>query len=297
MSILEQPGWACVALATPVVERPDGALSVDIPRLVDRARYVLAAGCNGVVPFGTTGEGPAFSVQQRCLAVEGLLAAGIGADRIIVGCGATALADVIALARHACGVGCAVLAPPPFFLRAGGADGIFDAYRRVVAGVGSSALRLLIYNIPSVSGFPVPVATVQALARAHPGIVVGVKDSGLVWDEVAPMVRGGDGLRIAVGLESFIPRAMALGGVGTICGLGNIVPQTVAATVAGNAAAGEALARLAAAFDGRPFLPTLKAVMAALSDEAEWAQPMPPLDPVAAAAVDDIVGLVRGMAA
>lgn len=94
MSILDQPNWALVALATPISSGKDGAIAPDIARMTALAKDVMAAGCNGVVPFGTTGEGPCYSVAQRCETIDGLIAGGIDRDRIIVGVGATAMADI-----------------------------------------------------------------------------------------------------------------------------------------------------------------------------------------------------------
>ena len=302
MSILDEPRWAFVALATAVVARPDGAqpdaaLVPDVDRMAALAGDILAAGCNGIVPFGTTGEGPCFSVAQRIATVDGLIAAGIPADRIIVGIGATAMDDLVVLARHAAGLGCPVLSPPPFFLRAADGPGIVKAYGQLIAQVADPSLRLLLYNIPQVSGFAIPIDVMQALARAHPGIVVGVKDSAPDWVAVEPVVRQRGGLKVAVGVEPFISRAMALGGCGTICGLSNLAPRTAARAVAGDADANASLARLAGAFGDRAFLPTLKATLAGVRADDAWRHPMPPIDPYGADQVSDLVAMVRTMEA
>ncbi|HKP66925.1 MAG TPA: dihydrodipicolinate synthase family protein, partial [Casimicrobiaceae bacterium] len=53
-------GLWCATL-TPVAA--DGAL--DTARMAAHARGLLAAGVNGIAPFGTTGEGPSFSLAER----------------------------------------------------------------------------------------------------------------------------------------------------------------------------------------------------------------------------------------
>lgn len=295
MTILDQPRWAFVALATPVTQQANGALAPDVARLAGLAKDVRAAGCNGVVPFGTTGEGPCFSVDQRRATIDGLIAAGIVPSQMVVGIGATAMADMVALAKHATALGCPVLAPPPFFMRIGDSAGIATSFSQLIAQVDDPALRVLIYNIPQVSGFPVSPDTMQTIARAHPGVVVGVKDSCPDWSPVEPVLKQRGDLKIAVGAEEFIPRAMALGGCGTICGLSNLAPAITAAAVDGDANAAAALTRLADAFDDRPFMATLKAAMAVLRDDDVWRMPMPPIDPLQADAVSDIVALVRSL--
>jgi 4-hydroxy-tetrahydrodipicolinate synthase len=235
-------------------------------------------------------------VAQRTATLDGLIAAGVPADRIIVGIGATALADSVALARHAAGHGCPVLAPPPFFLRTADEAGIVAAIGRLVDEVADPRLRVLVYNIPQVSGFAIPPVALQALAAAHPGIVVAVKDSCPVWEPVEAVLHARGPLRIAVGAEAFIARAMALGGVGTICGMANLAPATAARTVAGDAGAAAGLARLAALFENRPFLP-LKAALAVLRDDPAWRLPMPPLSPLDPPAVEAVVALARDLEA
>lgn len=295
MSVLDQSRWAFVALATPVHVQADGALGPDVGRLAALARDMLAAGCNGVVPFGTTGEGPCFSVAQRAATLDGLIAAGVPGDRIVVGIGATALADCVALARHATGQGCPVLVPPPFFLRTADEAGIVDTFGRLAAQVADPRLRVLVYNIPQVSGFAIASSALRALAEAHPDTVVGVKDSCPDWPPLEPVLRERGRLKVAVGAEAFIQQAMALGGIGTICGMANLAPRTAARTVAGDAEAAAGLARLAGMFADRPFLATLKAALAELRGDEGWRLPMPPIAPLSDARVAEVVALARAL--
>ena len=60
-----------VAVATPL----DAAGAVDREALVRHCHGLLAAGCDGVVAFGITGEGPSFAPQECLTAVEALLQA------------------------------------------------------------------------------------------------------------------------------------------------------------------------------------------------------------------------------
>ncbi|MGX2042061.1 dihydrodipicolinate synthase family protein [Methylocaldum sp. MU1018] len=64
-------GLWCAAL-TPLGRDGD----VDRAKLAAHARALLANGVDGVVPFGTTGEGPSFSVAERRGGLDALLAAG-----------------------------------------------------------------------------------------------------------------------------------------------------------------------------------------------------------------------------
>jgi hypothetical protein len=59
-------------------------LAIDADRFALHARTLLAAGCGGMTPFGTTGEGPSFSVDERRAPVDALVAGGVPAARILV---------------------------------------------------------------------------------------------------------------------------------------------------------------------------------------------------------------------
>ena len=142
-----------VAMATPVAA--DG--SVDHAALVGHAKGLMAAGCDGLVPFGTTGEGTSFSAAERLAAIEAMLAGGIAPGRIAPGTGCPAITDTIALTRSFLGLGLHhVLILPPYYYRDVDAQGIEDAFAAIIDGVADSRLRATLYNIPQVSGVPVP---------------------------------------------------------------------------------------------------------------------------------------------
>src|SRR5580765_2284884 len=151
------------AVATPIGAdfRPDRRL------LVERCRHLLAAGCDGITLFGTTGEGAEFAVEDRQLALEGLLAAGIAPSRVIVSVGALALPDVAALAIHATARDVAgVLLMPPCLFRSGiGEDGIFRFYATVIDRVGRDDLRLHLYHFPDISGIALMPSVIRRLSE------------------------------------------------------------------------------------------------------------------------------------
>jgi len=74
---------------------------LDGARMAAHIRILLGQGVDGVAPFGTTGEGPSFSVAERRTGLDGLLAAGLPAARIAAGTGASAFNDAVELTRHA----------------------------------------------------------------------------------------------------------------------------------------------------------------------------------------------------
>lgn len=263
-----------VALATPL----DAAGQVDHAEFARHAMALLDLGCDGVVPFGTTGEGPSFSSAERLAATEALLAAGIAPGRIALGTGCSAIPDTVALTRSALGLGLThAMVLPPFYFRDVGEQGIEDAFAAVIDGVASDKLRLTAYHIPQVSGVPVPAAALGRLRARYGRTVAGVKDSTGDFDSFLAFRKAAPEVGALVGDERQIARALAAGGVGTICGMANIVPMLVRAMFA--ATPGTAAMEAAIALMTGPFLPTLKAVLAAQTNHAGWRAVRPALRP------------------
>src|SRR5215472_15171541 len=100
------------AIATAV--DPNG--EPDCSRSIALARFLLANGCDGLNVLGTTGEATSFSLDQRRRVMKAYAESGLPLARMMVGTGAAALADAIALTRHAAELGFAgALVLPPFY--------------------------------------------------------------------------------------------------------------------------------------------------------------------------------------
>ena len=73
---------------------------VDLPWIARHVAYLRAHGCTGVIPCGTNGEAASLSVAERIQVAEAALLAA-GDMPVIVGTGAAALPDAVALTHHA----------------------------------------------------------------------------------------------------------------------------------------------------------------------------------------------------
>jgi 4-hydroxy-tetrahydrodipicolinate synthase len=271
------------ALLTPL----DEELNVDVDAFAAHARALLDAGCTGVTPFGTTGEGPSFSVDERRTALEGLVRGGVPGERILVSTSCAALPDVVALTRHALQIGahgCLML--PPFFLQGVSDQGVIDAYRWVIEAVADARLRLYLYHIPQVSGVPLSHGVITTLKKLYPQTIVGIKDSGanratsLAFAEAFI-----DRVMVYVGNEPDLQTLAARGSVGAISGVGNVMPRLVQRLVSGFAASGAARdqERVLALIDilgGYGLTAAFKGVMAAQTGLHGWLRVRPPLVPL-----------------
>ena len=261
-----------VAMATPL----DAEGKVDHELLATHGLRLLDKGCDGLVPFGTTGEGPSFSAGERLAAVEALLRAGVPSTRIGLGTGYPAIPDTVALTRDALSLGLThALILPPYFFRDADDAGIEDAFAAIIDGVGSDRLRATLYHIPQVSGVAVPPAVFGRLRSRYGALVAGVKDSSGDFAQFRAFREAAPDAATLVGAEADIARALAEDGAGTICAMVNIVPRLVRAMFDGLAA--EPDMRAAIALMAGPFQATLKSVLAAQTGEAAWRAVRAPL--------------------
>ena len=268
------------ALLTPLTE----TLDVDIPKFAAHCSALLEAGCTGVTPFGTTGEGPSFSVAERKAAIDGLIAHGVPAERILVSTSCAALPDVVELTRHALAVGahgCLML--PPFFLKGVVDDGIIDAYRYVFDRVADERLRVYLYHIPQVSGVALSHRVIRALKERYPQVIVGIKDSGCQRDASLKLADEFiDRVMVYVGNEPDLQTLGARGSTGAVSGIANIMPRLVQRLV-GQIDGPQAVQdqqrvmRLLDILGGYGLTAAFKGVMALLLDDPGWMRVRPPL--------------------
>lgn len=267
------------ALLTPV----GAGGGVDHGRLAAHAGRLLARGVDGVMPFGTMGEGPSFPVAERMAGLEALLAAGIPPGRLLAATGCAAFADALALTRHALASGVArCLVLPPFFWKGLSDEEVFRYYAGLIEAVGDTRLRVYLYHIPAVSGVPISPEVLARLARAYPGQIAGVKDSGGDYAHTTRFLQSAPGLAILVGHEPDLPKLMRGGGAGSIGGVANLLPEMVAALLKPGVTAADET-RIKGFLDivfQYPFLPACKALLADHTGDAGWLALRPPLLPL-----------------
>jgi 4-hydroxy-tetrahydrodipicolinate synthase len=282
MTDSKPPGLAGVwpALMTPLTE----ALSIDHARFAAHARGLIDAGCAGVTPFGTTGEGPSFSVDERRDAVQALVDGGVAAERILVSASCAALTDTLALVRHAQDLGAwGVLLMPPFFFKGVSDDGIVAFYREVIEDTAARPLRVVLYHIPQVSAVGLSHGVIAELLRRWPERIVAIKDSACERAPSLALARAFmPPLGVHVGNELDLPALAAVGSRGAVSGLANFMPRTVHRLAAEPDAARSAteharVQRLLAWLGDYALIPALKAIMAAQTGHDSWLRVRPPL--------------------
>ncbi len=286
-------GLSC-ALSTPF--RPDQ--SVDLERLAAHAQWVMANGCDGITVFGTTGEGASLGLPPRREILGALNAAGIDLGRkVFAGVSAAAVEDVIEQARLALEAGCrGLLLAPPFYFAGASDEGLFRFFAQAIEALGGNARGILLYHIPGMSRVPISIALTKRLQAAFPGVILGVKDSDGDWAATERRLKELPDLQILVGDERQLARAVSQGGAGSICGLANVAPDLLR-PLAWDGAEDQRVNRMVDAIVAHPFMPAIKALIAARLGDPDWSRMRAPLDALDAAdgaALHDVLKGIRG---
>ncbi len=211
-------GLSC-AISTPFAS--SGA--IDITRLVAHAKQCKAEGCDSITLFGTTGEGFSIGPVERSAVYDGFRKAGFDM-RTEVGAGvmAASVEEAAAQASQALDAGCRhLLLAPPFYFKNVSDDGLFAWHSELFRALGSACRDVILYNLPGQTAVTISHNLVARLRKAHPGIVIGVKDSSGQWPYTERMLREHGDIAILIGDERHLANAVRLGGQGSICGLAN----------------------------------------------------------------------------
>ena len=278
------------AIATAV----DAAGEPDVGRSIALAKFLLANGCDGLNVLGTTGEATSFTTAQRMKVMSAFLAAGLPLDRMMVGTGAAALDDAIALTRHAAELGFGgSLVLPPFYYKGVPDDGLYACIEAIVAATTQKPIPMYLYHFPAQSGLPWRVALIRRLKSAPFGArIVGLKDSSGDLSYAREAATVAPGFRVFPSSEVALMEARSGVFAGCISATVNLNPDLCArAFHGGDARALDTAVAIRKLFDGKQLVAGVKALLAHIHNDMAWDKVKPPLSPFPTA---DRAALVAG---
>jgi 4-hydroxy-tetrahydrodipicolinate synthase len=255
-------------------------------------RWMEANGLDGVVPCGTTGEGPSLGVSERMAVIDTVLAHR-GRLKVIPGTGCAALPETVALTRYAIERGAdAALVLPPFYFKGMSDEGLLAFFRAVCDALPQGG-KILLYHIPPVSQVAITTGVIDGLLESHPQNLLGLKDSSGDADHTVMLCTRYPQLQIYPGSPPVTSRALSAGAAGGIYALTNIFPGAMRALYDAHAAGrgvSEAQARVNALSDAlKPYgnVPAVKALLPHVADLPPTAPRAPqlPLTPAEAEAL------------
>jgi 4-hydroxy-tetrahydrodipicolinate synthase len=270
---------AAVATAVDETGAPDAERSTKL------ARFLLDTGCDGLNVLGTTGEATSFSLDQRKAVMSAYKAAGLPLDRLMVGTGAAATADAVALTKHAADLGFAgALILPPFYYKGVPDDGLAAYIDTIVKATGDKPIPIYLYHFPAQSGLHWHVKLIERLLAAHRGRIVGLKDSSgdMAYARAAAAVA--KDFDVFPSTEACLIDARSGVFAGCISATANLNADLCQqAWASGDTAALDAAVAIRKLFDGKALVSGVKSTLAHIHNDAGWARVAPPLSAFPAA--------------
>lgn len=206
------------ALITPV--NGDGSLREEVTRQL--VRDLSATGITGFYILGSTGEGVATDRERRMEFAELVREARPEGISIIDHIGASDLATVKKLARHARRIGLdAISSVPPFFFSYD-EQGVLDYYRAMSDE--SEGLPLIVYAAP-MAGPLLPVSTIEKMLDIPGFIGMKFTNSNYYLMSRYKKIDGGN-INIFNGPDETCALGLMMGADGAIGSTYNIMPRT-----------------------------------------------------------------------
>ncbi len=285
--------------------REDGSLHTE--KLIAYCEHlIMAGGCDGVAPTGTTGEGNSISFRER-MALPGAFAeAGFDPGRAIFGTGSCATQDAIDLTLAAVSAGFVnVLILPPFYYKDPSDEGLYAYFSRLVEKVGDDRLRVYLYHFPQMSMTPIPVKVVVRLKQAFGRVIAGLKDSGGDLSQSLAFADATGGVDadfdVYPSSEAFLFDGLAGGCAGIISGSTNAFgAYSRDAIAAADGPDGDAFTMVKAAravASKYPLMAAMKQMEAWRVGDDSWTRMAPPLVPLSAGQMASLKMDVEGLKA
>ncbi len=218
------------ALITPF--KADGSL--DENTLTDLIEWQIREGIHFLVPCGTTGESVTLTHEEYLRVIDIAVRTARGRVPVVAGAGGNNTAKVIDLVRELEKLGVdGFLSVSPYYNKPT-QEGVLQHFRAIA---GSTALPIIVYNVPGRTGSNILPETLLRLADI-PGIL-GVKEASGDISQIGELcTRAPDRFRILSGDDALTLPLIALGGHGIISVASNEVPgmmaRFAAACLAGN---------------------------------------------------------------
>ena len=251
----------------PVVTPFDANGEVDAAGFAANIRAHLAAGLQGIVVAGSTGEAALLDERERMALVEAARREVPEGRPLIVGTGGESTRGVIARNRAVAerGADAVLVVAPHYYTGAMTNDALREHYTRIAD---ASPVPVMIYTIPKYMHFAVPPELVRDLAT-HANIV-GMKDSAGDAGLFARYLESkSDSFRVLTGSAGLLEEALRMGADGAILAAALFAPRlaldVLAAVRDGDVARSRAmqarLAPLGARIVGAMGVPGVKAAL------------------------------------
>ncbi len=201
------------ALVTPFT---NGEVDYDILRRI--VEMQIAAGIDGILPTGTTGESPTLSVDEHLKVIDFVMEVANGRCKIMAGTGANSTEEAVKLTMHAKEIGAdSTLQVTPYYNKPT-QEGLYRHFSTVADQCG---VPVVLYNVPGRTGTAIAPETIARLSKNRS--IVAVKEAGGSVERVSEILNLCD-ITVMSGDDSLTLPMMAVGAKGIISVASNVIP-------------------------------------------------------------------------
>ena len=205
----------------------EGGRDLQLDFIPQHLAYLEHRGADGVLTLGTNGEGVSLSMEERKDVIDAVLTHR-GRLSIFAGTGCAALPETVELSRYAIERGAdAVLVVPPFYFKRIEPAGLIAYYGALLESLPAER-KVILYNIPDVSGVEISDEVVDALVERFPERLLGIKDTSGDLERTRRFVKRYPQLAVYNGNDDNTAGAVEAGVAGAISAAANVFPDLVA---------------------------------------------------------------------
>lgn len=231
---------------------------------------LISEGVDGIMPCGTSGEGPLLDEDEAAAVIGTVVEGAAGRVPVLAHVGRAATGETVRLGRQATDAGAnALVACLPYYYAVDERQ-VLNHYTTLIASTG---IPVYAYTIPSRTGNDLSPGAVQVLAGEG---LAGLKDSTKSFDrhleylEIARAVADPDNFAVFMGSDAMVLDALQAGAAGSLSALANLRPDLLSSLkrafidddqVEAKSLQGE-IARVRAEVSTGPALSALKAAVA-----------------------------------
>ena len=207
------------AMVTPMND--DFSINYDV--FTDLLEMQISGGADAVVIAGTTGEGSTLTDEEHVNLIRFAVEKVKGRVPVVAGAGSNNTAHAVWLSQECEKAGAdALLHVTPYYNKTS-QQGLFLHFSACAA---ATKLPIILYNVPSRTGVNIFPATYKRLSAVEN--IVGAKEASGNFSQIAKIASLCKGeLAIYSGNDDQITSALALGGMGVISVLSNLLPGEV----------------------------------------------------------------------
>ncbi len=205
-----------VALVTPFI---NGAVNYDsLRQLID---WHVSSGTDAIIVCGTTGESATMSREEKQSVISTATEYAHGRIPVIAGTGGNNTVEAVELSQFAAKAGAdGLLLVTPYYNKAT-QNGLVTHFSAIADAAG---IPCVLYNVPGRTGLNMNPETVARLA-GHP-LVCGIKEASGDISQIARIAQlCGDDFALYAGNDDQIVPTLALGGIGVISVVANVLPK------------------------------------------------------------------------